>query len=289
MKTESKNHRWFCFKSSSIFIFCAILIPFISFAQAQKDSIEVPKESFFGIAIGLRPQSIRDQLVTEMKYSGSPFYLNINHIKTKKQTVRSLNIESSIGSLKTNSFEIGKSNSRFIQPSFDQYWNEISYSHLFQIHSGKAGKLYLGPVISHTINLRLSTRWDNSQINYDISGLLIGEVAYQREFNFWKKSMKFQGSLRLPLVGYLLRPPYSGVPDFLDHEKDLLTDIFSNNYAVWMGDFPKTQFRSLVEFPIASGNKMQIVYNWEYYSFQNPNSVQSGAHTLAVNFLLKAK
>jgi hypothetical protein len=286
MKTESKNHRWFCFKSSLIFIFCAILIPF---AQAQKDSIEVPKESFFGIAIGLRPQSIRDQLVTEMKYSGSPFYLNLNHIKTKKQTVRSLNIESSIGSVKTNSFEIGKSNSRFIQPSFDQYWNEISYSHLFQIHSGKAGKLYLGPVISHTLNLRLSTRWDNSQINYDISGLLLGEVAYQKEFNFWKKSMKFQGSLRLPLVGYLLRPPYSGVPDFLDHEKDLLTDIFSNNYVVWIGDFPKTQFRSSVEFPIASGNKMQIVYNWEYYSFQSPNNVQSGAHTIAVNFLLKAK
>lgn len=289
MKTESKNHRWFCFKSSLIFIFCAILIPFISFAQAQKDSIEVPKESFFGIAIGLRPQSIRDQLVTEMKYSGSPFYLNLNHIKTKKKTVRSLNIESSIGSLKTNSFEIGKSNSRFIQPSIDQYWNEISYSHLFQIHSGKAGKLYLGTVISHTLNLRLSTRWDNSQINYDISGLLLGEVAYQKEFNFWKKSMKFQGSLRLPLVGYLLRPPYSGVPDFLDHEKDLLTDIFSNNYVVWIGDFPKTQIRSFVEFPIASGNKMQIVYNWEYYSFQNPSNVQSGAHTLAVNFLLKAK
>lgn len=289
MKTDHENHHPFHLRAFFTIVFWSILLPISSFAQAQTESVETAKESFFGIAIGLRPQSIRDQLVTEMKYSGSPFYLNLNHIKTKKQTIRSLNIESSIGSLKTSSFEIEKSNSRFVQPSLDQYWNELSYSHLFQIHSGKTGKFYLGPVISHTLNLRLSPRWDNSQINYDISGLLLGEFAYQREFNFWKKSMKFQGSLRLPLVGYLLRPPYSGVPDFLDHEKDLLTDIFSNNYAVWMGDFPKTQFRSLVEFPIASGNKMQIAYNWEYYSFQSPNNVQSGAHTLALNFLLKAK
>ncbi|WP_026966319.1 hypothetical protein [Algoriphagus terrigena] len=269
-----------------VFTCCLVFLVVTSEVSIAQDS---QKESFWGIAVGIRSQNFQDQLVTQTKYSGGLLYFMINHEKNKANTWRKFNFEAGIGSMKSEAFEAGQVPARYLQPSVKSYWNEISYSHLFQIKSEEKSSFYVGPGVSNVISVRYSPRWDNSQINYEFTGNLQAEGRYLRAFELWGKDMKASFTLKLPIVGYIARPGYSGVPEFLDHEKDFGSSLFDNTSVSWLGNFPRIQFDNYVEFPIAGGNKMQVIYNWEYYSFQSPVTMHSAAHTIGVNFLMKAK
>lgn len=250
---------------------------------------DMQKESFWGIAVGIRAQNFQDALVTQTKYGGGLFYFMINHEKNKADTWRKFTIEAGIGRMKSKAFEAGQVPSRYLQPGVKTYWNEMSYSYLFLINSDDRSSIYLGPGVSNVISIRYSPRWDNSQINYEFTGNLQAEGRYLRAFELFGKDMRANFTLKLPLFGYMTRPGYSGVPEFLDHEKDFGASLLDNTSVSWLGNFPRIQFDNYVEFPIAGGNKVQVIYNWEYYSFQNPVTIHTAAHTIGVNFLMKTK
>ncbi|RIW18758.1 hypothetical protein D0X99_03490 [Algoriphagus lacus] len=270
----------------SILLSLFFLFQGIAFSQTSET---LEKTAFWGVALGLRFQRFQDQLVTQVRYNGPQFYLMINKEKFKANTLRNFALEGTIGSLKSDEFEQGKPLSRYLQPSVDSYWNEITYSYLFKIKEGERSEFYLGPSVSNVISLRISPRWDNSQINYEFTGNLQAEARYRRQFELFGKPMIGNFGVKLPIVGYITRPSFSGVPDFLDQEQDFVSSLFVETSVSWLGNFPRIQFDNFVEFPIASGNKIQVIYNWEYYSFQVPGKVQTAAHTIGINFLMRTK
>lgn len=263
----------------AIFLFCLI----------DRGNAQAPHENFWGLAVGLRQQGFQDQLVTQVRYNGVPFYLMINKIKTKNDTWRNFILEGSIGKLKSKEFQPVNGPSRYMPPAVNSYWNEVSYSYLFRLSNFAPGNFYIGPGISHIISMRVSPRWDNSQFNYEFSGNLQAEAKFSRSFQFLSKEMKASIILKIPVIGYIARPSYGGVPDFLNLENKFINSLYTNTHVSWVGNFPRIQFDNYVEFPIANDNRIQLIYNWEYYSFQSPNKVQTSAHTLAVNFLMKTK
>jgi hypothetical protein len=197
--------------------------------------------------------------------------------------------EGSVGTIRTREFEGENGPSRFIQPKVSSFWNEITYSHLIKISEDDQEKWWAGPSIGNMVYVRYSPRWDNSAINYDASGNLQAEIRYQRGFSLFGKSMKAVSGLKIPVIGYITRPIYAGVPDFLDQESGFESQLFENTSVSWIGNFPRIQFDNYVEFPIAGGNKIQVIYNWEYYSFQEPSKVQAAAHVIGINFLMQTK
>jgi len=247
------------------------------------------KEGYWGIAVGIRPQSVQDDLITKMRYSGAPVYFMINHIREKPDKLSFFQFEGSVGSIRTKSFSPEDSPSRFIQPRVTSYWNEITYANLFLFKADEQSKWWIGPSVSSLIWVRYSARWDNSAINYDFSGNLQGEVRYQREFKLFGKAMTGVFALKIPVIGFVTRPIYAGVPDFLDQESGFESQLFENTSVSWIGNFPHIQFDNYIEFPIAGGNRIQILYNWEYYSFQEPSQVQAAAHVIGINFLMRTK
>lgn len=267
-------------------ILFSFLIPGIAFSQSTESS---ENAAFWGVTVGLRLQSFQDQLVTQVRYDGPQFYFMINKEKFKAKTLRNFALEGSLGSLKSDAFEPGKSQSQFLQPSVDSYWNEIAYSYLFKLKEGEKSEFFFGPSISHVLFLRISPRWDNSQFNYEFTGNLQAETRFRRRFELFGKPIIGNLGIKFPLIGYISRPSFSGVPDFLDHERDFLASIFVENSLSWLGNFPRFQVDNFIEFPIASGNKIQVIYNWEYYSFQVPSKVQTAAHTVGINFLMRTR
>lgn len=260
-----------------------ILFAQITSAWAQE------KEGYWGMAVGFKNQTIQDDLITRSRYSGAPFYLMINHQRQKAKKLSFFQFEGSVGKIKTKEFARGEFPSRYLQPQISIYWNEITYSNLFLLKSKPQSKWWVGGSLSNLASVRFSPRWDNSSINYDMSGNLQAETRYQRDFSLFGKDMTGTFALKLPLIGYMTRPIYSGVPDFLDQERSFESQLFENTSTSWVGNFPRIQLDNYVEFPIAGENRMQVIYNWEYYSFQSPNRVQTASHTIAVNFLLRTK
>ncbi|NHE56673.1 hypothetical protein [Cyclobacterium plantarum] len=247
------------------------------------------QEGYWGLAVGIRSQTVQDQLITRSRYSGGPVYFMIDHQRRKTQKLSHFQFEGSIGSLKTREFELGKSLGRYQQPKVTSYWNEISYGSLFLIRESEKGNWWFGPSISSLIHVRFSARWDNSSINYDFSGNFQAELSYRRNFQLFGKEMKGNIGFKLPLIGFMTRPVFAGVPEFLDQERSFESQLFDNTSISWVGNFPRFQFDNFVEFPIYGGNKIQLIYNWEYYSFQNPSLVQTAAHTLGINFLMRTR
>lgn len=267
-----------------IFILLLYLF-FVPLLNAQ----EKPKESYFGLGLGLQSRTFKDQIVTQSTYQGTSFFLSLQHQKIKGNTLRYFEFEGSIGSVKTDEFDRDQAGGKFLAPSVSSFWNEIEYRHLFLLSDRPKGDWFLGPAAYHLLHLRIGPRWDNSQLNYEIGGGLKAEGAYRRPLRVIKKDALLQIGLQVPLIGYILRPSYAGVPDFLDINKDFLSDMFENNYVTWMGNFPRIQTSFRLDLPIASGNRMQAGYDWQCYSFQEPWTTQAAVHTFSLNFFLRAK
>jgi hypothetical protein len=246
-------------------------------------------EGYWGLAVGLRYQTVQDHLITKSRYNGAPVYFSINHERRKPGKRSNFQFEGSVGPLTTGAFVLGQTPARYRQPKITSYWNEISYSSLFVLRSSEKADWWFGPSLSNLIHVRFSPRWDNSSINYDFSGNLQAELRYRRGFRLLGKPMKGNVGLKLPLLGYVTRPKFTGVPDFLDQERSFESQLFENTSVRWLGDFPRIQFDNFVEFPIAGENKIQLLYYWEYYSYRYPNPVQTAAHTLGINFLMRTK
>lgn len=247
------------------------------------------KQSYWGVGLGLQTTAWKDQMVTQSTYHGTNLFFSINHRKEKNKTIRLLGIDNSLGSLKTDLFNLEDQRGRFIQPSINHFWNEIQYRHLYEIYRNGPNTWYLGGAAYHLLSLRIGTRWDNSQINYDIGGGLKAEVGYKKQLPAFGKNTALHLGLQVPVIGYLVRPSFTGVPDILDIEKDFLTDMFQNNHVTWIGNFPRIQFRATYDWPIAFGNMLQLAYQWQYFSFQEPWKTQTSAHSFSLNFLLRAK
>ncbi|HSF54422.1 MAG TPA: hypothetical protein VLA71_11750 [Algoriphagus sp.] len=267
-----------------------IIITFLLLSLVpQLAAQDLPKESYFGLGLGLLSRTFKDQLVTQSTYQGTNFFVSLQHQKIKNNTLRYFEFDGSFGSVKTDEFDRDQSGGKFLSPSVASFWNEIQYRHLFLLSEKPKGSWFIGPAAYHLLHLRMGPRWDNSQINYEIGGGLKAEGAYRRSIRIGKKDAFLQAGLQVPLVGYIIRPSYTGVPDILDLDKDFLTDMFENNYITWMGNFPRIETSLRLDLPIASGNRMQAGYDWQYYSFQEPWTTQVAVHTFSLNFFLRAK
>ncbi len=92
--------------------------------------------------------------------------------------------------------------------------------------------------------------------------------------------MTISFNLNFPIFVYVMRPEFSGVPDFLDHERDFLSSLASTENSTWTGfwDFPKFKTQVDISLPIHGQNFMKFTYRWDYYSYQEPMKTQFAAH-----------
>ena len=253
---------------------------------AQNETIE----SFWGLGLGLKSQKIVDKVVSPMRYSGTNLYFNLNHQRNRTKSISFFEYKGSIGSLSTKIYEPSQNGGRFVPPKSSFYWNEIAYTNLRNISTFDNGaKIYLGGTISHLLSIRLNERWDSSMINFEGGGFLNATGLYTRDFNFFNKPIKGNFQLSIPIFGYLIRPNYTGVPNFINHEIPFLKEFYQNGYFVSFFSFPRIKSRIWMDYPISSGNRIQFGYEWDNYSFKNPHSLSATSHTFSLNFLLKTK
>lgn len=247
-------------------------------------------ESFWGIGIGLKSQKVVDKIVSPMRYSGTNVNINLNHQRYRTKSISLFEFIGSIGTLSAKAYEPSQNGGRFVPSKSSFYWNEITYTNLRYISTFENGsKIYVGGNVSHFLSLRINERWDSSMINFDGGGFLNASGLYTRDFNFLNKPIKGNFLLSLPLFGYLIRPNYTGVPNFINHEIPFLNEFYGNGYFVSFFSFPRIKSRIWMDYPISSGNRIQFGYEWDNYSFKNPHSLSATSHTFSLNFLLKTK
>lgn len=227
---------------------------------------------------------IKDELVMPNRYSGTNLGFGLKYLKERPLSSQEVSFESAIGGLKTRGADVSNIGARYKEPRTSLYWFDIRYSYLHQIPSFSEGKydVHFGASADLLINGRFNERWDNSSINYEgaFSPLAVqGRVA--RDLKTWRKKMNVSFTLNFPLIVYVMRPEFSGVPDFLDHERDFLSSLIATPASQWTGfwDFPRFRTQWDLSLPIAGENFMRFTYRWEYYSYQDPMRTQFAGHS----------
>jgi hypothetical protein len=228
--------------------------------------------------------SVKDELVMPNRYSATNLGYGLRYLKKRPMSVQEVSLESAIGGLKTRGVDVSNIGARYREPRANLYWFDLQYFYLHQIPSWSEGKykVHLGAAADLLVNARYSERWDNSSINYEgaFSPLSFqGQAA--RDFRTWRKKMNVSFTLNFPIFVYVMRPEFSGVPDFLDHETDFLSSLIATPASGWVGfwDFPRFRTQWDLSLPIAGENFMRFTYRWEYYSYQEPMRTQFGGHS----------
>ena len=180
---------------------------------------------------------------------------------------------------------------RYIEPRSAFYYGEIGYlyRHILPIES-KNYRYFAGVSAEFFSSVRLNERWDNSLVNYDAAFTPLAiNARVERDISTRRKTLQLSFNLNLPLVVYVIRPEYSGVPDFLDHEQDFISSLFQTPASSWTGiwNFPRIRTRLGLQMPIRGENFIRFDYGWEYYSFQEPRRVQAANHSLTFTLITR--
>ncbi len=255
-----------------------ILFPLTSISQDDTN------RSYLGLTAGLSSMKVKDDLVMPVRYQGTNIMFGFNYQRYKPRSIQEVNLESVIGGLKTEDANVSNYGARYSEPRLTLYWGDINYLWMHKVLSISPGEYttYLGASAFLLINARYNQRWDNSQINYDgaLSPLSFsGRIG--RTIKTRRKKADINFSLNFPVIVYIIRPEFSGVPDFLDHETDFISSLTSTPASQWTGvwDFPRFKTQLDLSLPIRGENFLKFTYRWEYYSYQDPMRVQYGGHS----------
>jgi len=253
-------------------------------AYGQQDTTNRNRHPYLGLTVGLASMKVKDDLVMPVRYGGTNFAFGLNYLKKKPKSIQEVNIEGVIGGLSTKEADRNNFGARYKEPRSNLYWGDINYVWMHSIPklSSEKYRTFMGASAFVLANVRFNERWDNSAINYDAA---ISPLAFQgrveRDFKTWKKQMTVSFNLGFPLIVYVMRPEFSGVPDFVDHETDFIRSLTSTQNSQWTGfwDFPRIKTQLDLSLPIRGLNFMKFTYKWEYYSFQEPMKTQYGGHS----------
>ena len=259
--------------------FLAFLIPI----HGQEENTAQDRHPYLGLTFGIAGMKVKDALVMPVRYSGTNIAFGLNYLKLKAKSSQEISFYSVLGGVNTGEVDFDNFGGRYREPNASLYYTDFSYTwqHAIAKLSSDKYRTFLGATAHLLINARYNERWDNSAINYEgaFSPLAVN-AKVERDLRTWKKSMTVSFGVSLPIFVYVMRPEFSGVPDFLDHETDFISSLTNTGNSKWTGlwEFPHIKTRLDIALPIRGENFMKFSYLWEYYSYQEPMKTQFGGH-----------
>ena len=252
--------------------------------HAQSDTTQSERHPYFGLTFGLSGMKVKDNLVMPVRYAGSNLDFGFRYRKMKPKSLQELDMEFVIGGIKTKEANIDNFGARYLEPRAALYYTDISYVWMHSVPqlSSEKYRVFMGASAFLLVNVRYSERWDNSLLNYDgaISPLAF-QGSIERDIKIKKKTNTVSFKINFPVLVYIMRPEFSGVPDFLDHETDFISSLTSTSNSNWTGvwNFPRIKTQLELDRPLGLQNFIKLTYKWEYYSYQDPLKIQFGGHS----------
>lgn len=271
-----------------LIILCLWINP--NLTEAQDDPIAKTNHPYLGITIGMASIKVKDALVMPVKYMGTNLNFKLSYLKLKRLSIQEIYVNGLIGGVKTKQANVGNFGSRFMEPRAQLYWTDIGYQYLhkFSVINSEKYRFFMGGNAYLFGNVRLNERWDNSLINYE--GALVplswtGRVERSIMAKKKEKLLTFSYSLNFPILAFVFRPEFSGVPDFLDHEAPFLSDASQRGSWESFWGFPRFKSTLDLTMPLSATNFMKFAYTWDYYSYQEPVRTQSAGHFFTFTLL----
>jgi len=246
------------------------MLSYICSGQNDKD-----KYILFGSGFDL--YKVIDKGMSPLKYKGpgATFVLGYRNIDEKR--IHWFESDFTGGYLYTRNFPDNDENMAFY------YTGELDYSYYSRLSNGNPeDKFYLGGSFDSKINFRYNPKLANSFLNYEAFSSLAFSGLYSktkqqplREYKLWifkiiapEKNINYKIRAKLPLLSFVIRPPYITVSDFLDPNLDYVNDrVNQGKFLSWNKFF---RFSTVFERNriLKNGNMISYSYLWDFYKYK---------------------
>ncbi len=167
---------------------------------------------------------------------------------------------------------------------------DLDYVHLRELLPAKetrAGAFYLGGSLHTFLALRYAPQLDNSAIVYDHFYSLAVSSAYRRSFQLGNKTLLHYHRVSLPLLSYGTRPDYMNTFELIEPGgNNPLRDAYRRARVCGFGSFARVMIRNSLFYPIRSGNRLGLTYEWQAYGASFAVPVRAASHTLRFSLLI---
>ena len=225
------------------------------------------------VNVGLGSQTLRDPLLSTLRYKGKLINCSINTIKfrTKFLTISSLSMHiNMLGNKSTGAkiYEIGGSYSFTMLKNIKNISNE-------------KWQFYVGASTEAMFNFRLALSNVNNMFAYDASISVGASGLIQRNFKLFHRNFSISNQINVPFYNIISRPQYSwSYPLYAEEGGKIKDDIQTGSF----GKFFKIQNKLTLDFQLGmrhhhksiGKSAWRFTYQYEYYNISQLNRVQSG-------------
>ncbi|MEX2592442.1 MAG: hypothetical protein WD426_06680 [Anditalea sp.] len=232
-----------------------MMVGFPSFAQ---------KSNFINISGGFEKSVQRDKGMSPLMYSGSGFFTQMAFYKeSEKQSL-----------LLALNFVRGTQRSK--------YGNSIGFNRgsirIFNFcHKDKklTNKLHWGLSTNNVFSHRYNPEFVNFNDHFEYFTNLGPAAKYLYPFKIKGRNLIMEGLAHIQLIGFMIRPSYtSSYPEgFLREQPSIFNGLVNSVKVYHPGNAWNFGFRPKLNYPLKSGNRISLGYQYEFYKLNTPNAV----------------
>lgn len=224
--------------------------------------------NFLQVKGGLEHLGSRDRGMSPLLYSGNGFYVGLSWDKiTPKHTIE-LALDLATGTQRN----------KYHNP-IDYRRGNIQLSTFYHRQDENTKKIIWGWRINNVFSHRLNASFVNFNDHYEYFSNIGPAFLYHFPFELNGREVYLKGSGFVQLIGMMVRPSYtSSYPEgFLREESSIARSLVHSIKLIHPGNSFNFGIRPAFVYPLKSGNKLSLGYNYEFYRLNSSNTVtQSG-------------
>jgi hypothetical protein len=248
----------------------------------RQDSAAFPR--YRNWQTGLGRQTLRDPLLSPLRYGGNGIFSSLNTLKYKPRFL----------TISTISLHVNSLGNKVNGASIIQTGGSYSYGLLKNLPGfNRSGRqIFVGGLVEGIFNFRIARFNVNNIYAYDavVSLKVAGRV--QQRFRLFHRDFMLTEQIEMPVFSVLSRPPFAwSYPTFLDETgkfSDAVQTGFWNRYFQIRNQLSLDFYRNIRHKQKRIGKDVwRISYSWEYFNINQPNRVQSGTQGLSIGKVIK--
>jgi hypothetical protein len=254
-------------KITSIFFFKLIFTAFVAGAGLSTGA-SAQTSNYLKINSGIEHIASRDKGMSPLLYAGYGFYAGIgwDRITPKHTTELVLNLA------------MGMQRNKYQNP-IDYRRGNLQWTIFYHREVDRKNTLEWGWHINNVFSHRFNATFVNFNDHYEYFSNIGPALRYRYPFRLNKREVYLTGSANVQLIGMMIRPSYtSSYPEgFLNRASSIPKSLVHSVRLAHPGNSINVGIRPSLVYPLKSGNKLSLGYNYEFYRLSSSNTVsQSG-------------
>ena len=206
----------------------------------------------------------RDRGMSPLMYSGYGFFAGLTWQKTSPTQTNEVSLNLSTG----------MQYSKYGSP-IRYHRGSIQVANFYTRKKEEANTVQWGWLMNNVFSHRLNEAYVNFNDHYEYFSNIGPSARYSLPFNLNKRKVFLVGSANVQLLGVMIRPSYtSSFPSgFLNEQSTVAKSLVQSAEVIHPGNSWNFGFRPSFIYPLKSGNRLSLGYNYEFYRLNSTNPV----------------